>query len=73
MAPVEITAREIYDSVQQLHVRMAVVCEKLDRVGPDHEQRIRHLEARRWPLPVIASLAAVAAVAAVTVQLLGWA
>lgn len=56
--PVEITAREVFDQLQALNVNVAVLCEKVDRLGPDHEQRLRALEGNRWPLPVIAGLGA---------------
>lgn len=54
MPQVEITAREVYDAVQSLHVRVAVLSEKVDRLGPDHEHRIRSLEKARWPLGTVA-------------------
>lgn len=54
MAPVEIGPREIYDKVRELGIQVAVMSEKLDRLGPDHEHRIRSLEKARWPLGTIA-------------------
>lgn len=39
MAPVEITAREVYDLVQQLHVRLAVLGEKVDRLELERRSR----------------------------------
>lgn len=54
MPQVEITAREVYDAVQSLHVQMAVLSQKVDHLGPDHEARIRSLEKSRWPLGTVA-------------------
>jgi hypothetical protein len=51
---VEITSREIFDQLQNLNVNVAVLAEKVDRLGPDHEERIRSLERSRWPLGTIA-------------------
>ncbi|MGW2371646.1 hypothetical protein [Kitasatospora sp. NPDC001683] len=36
----------------------------------DHESRIRHLEANRWPLPTISAIGAIIAVVASVVPLI---
>lgn len=47
----------------KLSSQMAVMSEKLNAI-PDHEARLRALEKARWPLPTVASIAAVSAAAA---------
>jgi hypothetical protein len=52
-------------SEEILAVTLARIETKLDqaiRSDDDHERRLRHLEANRWPLPSAAVLLSVAAV-----------
>jgi hypothetical protein len=70
IGPVEIGAREIYDTVLELrdavHELRAEVRQDTTR-GADHEGRLSALERARWPLP---SLAVVVAIAALLLPLL---
>jgi len=72
-----ITAREIYDSVVRLTGRIDVLIvqhadmqqdmikheQHADLRHADHEGRLRSLEKGRWPLPSLAALISVAALA----------
>ena len=74
---VVITAREIYDSVVRLTGRLDVLIEqhtamsqdlrdheiRADTRHNDHESRLRSLEKARWPLPSLAAVISVAALA----------
>lgn len=74
---VVITAREIYDSVVRLTGRLDVLIEqhtamaqdlrdqevRADTRHNDHESRLRSLEKARWPLPSLAVVCSVAALA----------
>lgn len=56
LEPVEITGREMYDAILALTRQVAIMVEKVDRlcsVSYDQENRIRKLEGRRWPFPVL--------------------
>lgn len=46
----------------EMGATLAVIQEQL-RDLPDHEQRLRALERARWPIPTIATLAAVGSAA----------
>ncbi|WP_030488200.1 hypothetical protein [Micromonospora chokoriensis] len=61
---IRITGREIYDAVVRLTGRVDVLIEQhqaTTRDVQDHEERIRHLESRQWPLPAAALLVSAAA------------
>jgi len=63
---VHITGREIYDAVVRLTGRVDVLIEQQTAVRDDladHEERIRTVERRLWPLPTMSVLIAVAALA----------
>lgn len=63
LGPVTIGAREIYDELKTVGVKVDHVSSQLDGVVADvadHETRLRALERSRWPLPSIAALIAVA-------------
>lgn len=56
---VQIGAREIYDELKTVGVKVDHVSSQLDGVVADvadHEARIRTLERGRWPLPSIAAV-----------------
>lgn len=61
---VHITGREIYDAVVRLTGRVDVLIEQQTAVRADladHEDRIRTVERRLWPLPTVSVVVAVAA------------
>ncbi|MBQ1061334.1 hypothetical protein [Micromonospora sp. C41] len=63
---VRITGREIYDAVVRLTGRVDVLIEQQQAIAQDvkdHEQRLRAVEARMWPLPAASLLVALAALA----------
>lgn len=63
LGPVQIGAREIYDELKTVGVKVDHVSSQLDGVVADvadHENRLRALERSRWPLPSLAALVAVA-------------
>lgn len=74
---ITITAREIYDAVVRLTGRVDVLIEQHNNVVSDlqqheqradaryadHEGRLRSLEKARWPLPSLAAVVSVAALA----------
>lgn len=63
---VYITSREIYDAVVRLTGRVDVLIEQQSATQhdvSDHETRLRTLERARWPLPSLAVLASLAALA----------
>lgn len=59
----ESTAAAILVKLGEMGAQLAVIGEQLKSI-PDHEQRIRKLEAARWPLPTVAAISAVIAAAA---------
>lgn len=70
-AVVTITLREVYDAVVRLTGRVDVMIAQQEHskaVDADHESRLRVLERARWPLP---SLAVLCSLAALAVTLLG--
>lgn len=72
LGPVTIGAREIYDELKTVGVKVDHVSSQLDGVVADvadHENRLRSLERNRWPLP---SLAAVVAVASLVLTLISF-
>jgi hypothetical protein len=72
LAGVQIGAREIYDELKTVGVKVDHVSSQLDGVVADvadHENRLRSLERNRWPLP---SLAAVVAVASLVLTLISF-
>lgn len=63
---VEITLREIYEALVVLRGRVDVLIAQqtsAQAVDQDHETRLRSLERRQWPLPTIAVVASLAALA----------
>ncbi|MEU8270821.1 hypothetical protein AB0B89_27145 [Sphaerisporangium sp. NPDC049002] len=63
LGPVSIGAREIYDELKTVGVKVDHVSSQLDGVVADvadHETRLRAIERNRWPLPALAALVAVA-------------
>lgn len=63
---VRITGREIYDAVVRLTGRVDVLIEQQTAIRQDvqdHEQRLRAVEARLWPLPAASLLVALTALA----------
>lgn len=63
LGPVTIGAREIYDELKTVGVKVDRVDSKVDGIVAevaDHETRIRALERGRWPLPSLAALVALA-------------
>ena len=62
-----ITSREIYDAVIRLTGRVDVLIAEQtgasDKIQ-DHEVRLRGLERRQWPLPSLALLVSIGALAA---------
>lgn len=64
---VRITGREIYDAVVRLTGRVDVLIEQQTAAREDltdHENRLRSLERRQWPLPAVSLLVAMGALAA---------
>jgi hypothetical protein len=65
--PVTITGKEIYDAVVKLTAavdRLSGKHEGTARGIADHEDRLRVLEAARWPLPSLAVVVSLGALAA---------
>lgn len=63
---VVITSREIYDAVVRLSGQLDVLITQHAETANDvfdHESRIRTLEKARWPLPSLAVVASLIAVA----------
>jgi len=63
---VQVTGREIYDAVVRLTGRVDVLIQQLAETRADvadHEERIRGLERRQWPLPAAGLLISLAALA----------
>lgn len=79
LGPVIITSREIYDQLVRLTTAVeglvrdhGQVKQDLSEVRHDlgdHEARLRSLEHSRWPLPSIAALVSIAALAVAVVPL----
>lgn len=66
LGPVVITAREIYDQLIRVTAALERLADKHDEQGRDihdHESRLRALEKARWPLPALAVLVSIAALA----------
>lgn len=66
LGQVVIGAREIYDAVTQVAAtvnRLAASHDEVINDLKDHEVRLRVIERSRWPLPTLAVLASIAAVA----------
>lgn len=64
--PVEITGREMYDAIVQLTNQVSILTQSVDRLctlSGDHEERLRLLEGRRWPLPKVRLIFTLASVA----------
>jgi len=64
MDDVVIGTREIYDAVIRVEasqIRTETTIRAMQRTQEDHEIRLRRAEERRWPLPTIAILLAIAA------------
>lgn len=66
LGPVIITSREIYDQLVRVVAAVERLADKLDEQNRDlhdHETRLRSLEKGRWPLPSLAVLVSIAALA----------
>lgn len=77
LGPIVITAREIYDQLVRVVTAVDRLADGLEgqrrdlrdhetehqRVETDHENRLRSLEKGRWPLPALAVLVSIAALA----------
>jgi hypothetical protein len=66
LGPVIIGAREIYDRVVAVGAVVDRVSAQLVDIAQDlrdHETRIRSLEKARWPMPALAVLVSIAALA----------
>jgi len=66
LGPVQISARDIYDALVALRSsveRLADRAESITQDVIDHEQRLRAVEARQWPLPTVSVLIALTALA----------
>lgn len=60
---------QILIKLGEMGAQLAVISEQLKAI-PDHEARLRKLEAARWPLPTVAAVAAVGAAVAAWVSVL---
>lgn len=63
LGPVTIGAREIYDELKTVGVKVDHVGAMVDGVVvdvADHETRLRAIERNRWPLSALVALVAVA-------------
>jgi hypothetical protein len=77
-----VTARDVYGKVVEVGERLALVDGKVDRIDDkvsgvvtrvdDHEERIRKLEAQRWPhrnlTMLIAAAGLIVAIAALMIE-----
>jgi hypothetical protein len=66
LGPVVITSRDIYDRVVEMSGKVDRLVDRdqdTERTLNDHEARLRAQERTRWPLPALATLIALAAVA----------
>lgn len=66
LGPVIITSREIYDKLVLVAASVQRISDQLDGMAQDlhdHETRLRSLERARWPLPALAVLVSLAALA----------
>ena len=69
-----ITLRDVYDRVTEIgtkvdvistgHIVMDATMRELSADAKDHEHRIRAVERRQWPLPTLAIIVSLAALAA---------
>ena len=67
IGPVVIGAREIYDQLVRVAQAVERLTSHIDDHGQDlkdHEARLRSLERARWPLPALAVLVSIGALAA---------
>jgi len=72
LGPVTIGAREIYDKLLDLNLKVDRIAATLSDVQgtiTDHEARLRTLERGRWPLPSIAALVSVGSLAIALISL----
>jgi hypothetical protein len=61
---VTIGLKEIYDQLVALNTKVEVLMGEVadvDKTVGDHEERLRKLEAARWPLPALAATVSIAA------------
>ncbi len=73
LGPVVITSREIYDQLVRVGTAITELAAQISRLGDghdevkrdvaDHESRLRSLERSRWPLPSLAAVVSLAALA----------
>lgn len=72
LGPITIGAREIYDELKTVGVKVDHVSSQLDGVVADvadHETRLRAIERNRWPLPALAAVVAVASLVLTLISL----
>lgn len=72
-----ITLRDVYDAVHEIRTRVDLITtthvvqeaalRELVTDSKDHEARIRQVERRQWPLPTVAILVSLLALAATVV------
>lgn len=65
-APVVVTVRDIWEELVRLRSSVERLVDRGDAIAADvadHETRIRVLEKARWPLPSLAVLVSIAALA----------
>jgi hypothetical protein len=68
---VRIGAREIYDALVRLEATVGRLVEQYAETRAevrDHEGRMRDLERGRWPLPALAALVSLAALAVAIIR-----
>jgi len=84
-APLVITLRDVYDAVNRLGERVSGLCsqvqalqgefDRADKHRDDHENRLRALEQRRWPLQsaalVVSIISAVGVIVVGVISLIG--
>lgn len=73
LGPIVITAREIYDQLVRVADALSGLSTRIDRLADghdevkrdvaDHEARLRSLERSRWPLPSLAAVISLVALA----------
>lgn len=80
LGPVVITSREIYDQLVRVGTALTDLASQIGRLNDghdemkrdvaDHEARLRSLERSRWPLPSLAAVLSLGALAVSVIMLL---